>query len=95
MILPERKVWALYQKVSELLLSPKEGWHRMKRKLYAEVQRPEKWVWSREEVLSSLPEVEQVRAESQRGMAQRMRRTNTRKTKEVEKESIKILFDAT
>ena len=40
--LPDRKGWALYWSVSELLLSPKEGWHRMKWKLYAEVQRPEK-----------------------------------------------------
>ena len=26
--LPERKGWALYRRVSELLLSPKEEWHR-------------------------------------------------------------------
>ena len=26
--LPERKGWVLYRRVSELLLSPKEGWHR-------------------------------------------------------------------
>ena len=26
--LPERRVWALYRRVNELLLSPKEGWHR-------------------------------------------------------------------
>ena len=25
--LPERKGWTLYRRVSELLLSPKEGWH--------------------------------------------------------------------
>ena len=42
MIFQERKVWALYRRVSELLLSPKEGWRRMKWKLYAKVQRPEK-----------------------------------------------------
>ena len=28
--LSERKSWALYRRVSELLLSPKEGWRRMK-----------------------------------------------------------------
>ena len=28
--LPERKCWALYRRVSELLLSPKEGWRRIK-----------------------------------------------------------------
>ena len=32
--LPERKGWDLYRRVSELLLSPKEGWRRMKWKLY-------------------------------------------------------------
>ena len=95
MIFQERKVWALYQRVSELLLSPKEGWRRMKQKLYAEVQRPEKRASSWEEGLSSLPEGEWAVAESQRGMMQRMRRVTTRQTKEIEKESINILFDAT
>ena len=38
----ERKHWGLYWRVSELLLSPKEGWRRMKWTLYAEVQRPKK-----------------------------------------------------
>ena len=70
MILQERKVWALYRKVSELLLSPKEGWRRMKWKLYAKVQRPEKRASSWEEGLSSLPEGEWAVAESQRGMTQ-------------------------
>ena len=42
MILPERKEWALYWRVSELLLSPKEGWRRMQWKLYAKGQHPEK-----------------------------------------------------
>ena len=70
MILQERKVWALYRRVSELLLSPKEGWRRMKWKLYAEVQRPEKRASSWEEGLSSLPEGEWAVAESQRGMTQ-------------------------
>ena len=70
MILPERKVWALYRKVSELLLSPKEGWRRIKWKLYAKVQRPEKQESSWEESLSSLPEGEWAVVESQRGMTQ-------------------------
>ena len=70
MILQERKVWALYRRVSELLLSPKEGWRRLKWKLYAEVQRPEKRASSWEEGLSSLPEGEWAVAESQRGMTQ-------------------------
>ena len=70
MILQERKVWALYRRVSELLLSPKEGWRRLKWKLYAEVQRPEKRASSWEEGLSSLPEGECAVAESQRGMTQ-------------------------
>ena len=70
MILLERKVWALYQRVSELLLSPKEGWRSMKWKLYAKVERPEKRASSWEEGLSSLPEGELAVAESQRGMMQ-------------------------
>ena len=70
MILPERKVWALYRKVSELLLSPKEGWRSIKWKLYVKVQRPEKQESSWEESLSSLPEGEWAVAESQRGMTQ-------------------------
>ena len=70
MILPERKVWALYRRVSELLLSPKEGRRSMKWKLYAKVQRPEKWASSWEEGLSSLLEGEWAVAESQRGMTQ-------------------------
>ena len=40
--LPKGKGWALYRRVSQLLLSPKEGWHRMKWKVYAKVQCPEK-----------------------------------------------------
>ena len=90
--LPERKVWALYRRVSELLLSPKEGWRRMKWKLYAEVQRPEKRAYFWEESLSSLPEGEWAAAEPQRRMTQRMRRVTTRQTKGIEKESINILF---
>ena len=62
--------WALYWRVSELLLSPKEGWGRMKWKVYAKVQRPEKWASSWEEGLSSLPEGEGAVPESQRGMTQ-------------------------
>ena len=56
-------------------------------------QRPEKRASSWEEELSSLPEGEWAGAESQRGMTQRMRRITTRQTKEIEKESINILFD--
>ena len=70
MILQERKVWALYRRVSELLLSPKEGWHRMKWKLYAEQQCPEKRAYSWEEGLSSLPEGEWAVTESPRGITQ-------------------------
>ena len=69
-ILPERKVWALYQRVSELLLSLKDGWRRMKWKLYVEAQRPEKQASSWEEGLSSSPESEWAVAESQRGITQ-------------------------
>ena len=54
--------------MSELLLSPKEGWHRMKLKLYAEEQRPEKRASSWEEEMSLLPEGEWAVTESQRGM---------------------------
>ena len=70
MILQERKVWALYRRVSELFLSPKQGWRRMKWKMYVDVQRPEKRASSWEEGLSSLPEGEWAVAESQRGMTQ-------------------------
>ena len=68
--LPERKNWAFYRRVIELLLSTKKGWRRMKWKFYAEVQRPEKRASSWEEGLSSLPEGEWAVAESQRGMTQ-------------------------
>ena len=92
MILPEKKVWALYRRVSELLLSPKEGWRRMKWKFHVKVQRPEKRVSSREEGLGSLPVGEWAVAEFQRDMTQRMRRITTRKTKGIEKESINIFY---
>ena len=62
--LPERKGLALYRRVS------KEGWRRMKWKLYAEVQCPEKRASSWEEGLSSLLEGEWAVAESQRRMTQ-------------------------
>ena len=65
----------------------------MKWKMYAEVQRPEKRTSFWEEGLSSLLEGEWASAESQRGMMQRMRRVTTRQTKDIEKESINILFD--
>ena len=70
MILPERKGWALYRRVSELLLGPKGGWRRMKWNLYAEVHCSEKRASSWEEGLSSLPQDEWAVAESQRGMTQ-------------------------
>ena len=70
MILPVRKEWTLYRRVSELLLTPKEGWRRMKWKLYHDVQSLEKLTSSWEERLSSLPEGEWAVAESQRGMTQ-------------------------
>ena len=70
MALPERKGWALYWRVSELLLSPKQGWRRMKWKLYAKVQRTEKRVSSWGKGLRSLPEGEWAVAESQTGLTQ-------------------------
>ena len=66
MILQERKVWALYWRVNKLLLKSKEGWRRIKWKMYAEVKRPEKRASSWEEGLSSSPEGEWAVAESQR-----------------------------
>ena len=90
MILSERKVWAYYRRVSELLLSPNRGMTQDEVKLYAKVQRPEKQVSFWEEGWSSLPEGEWAVAESQR-----MRRLTTRQTKEIEQESINILFSAT
>ena len=66
----KRMSWALYRRVSELLLSPKEGWRRKKWTFYAKVQRSEKRAFSWGEGLSSLPEGEWPVAESQRGMAQ-------------------------
>ena len=57
-------------RVSELLLSPKEGSRMIKWNYFADVQRPEKQASSWEEGLSSLPEGEWAVAESQRGMTQ-------------------------
>ena len=70
MILLERKGWPLYRRLSELLLSPKEGWRRMKWRLYAKVQRPEERVSSWQEGWSSLPEGEWAVAKPQRGTTQ-------------------------
>ena len=70
MILLERKGWALYRRLSELLLSPKEGWRRMKWRWSAKVQRPEKRTTSWQEGWSSLPEGEWTVAEPQREMTQ-------------------------
>ena len=67
----------------------------MKWKLYAEVQHPEKRIFYWEERLSSLPEGDWAVAKFERGMTQKLRRITTRQTKEIEKESINILFDAT
>ena len=94
MILPKRKGGALSRKVSELSLSPKEGWRRIKRNLYAKVHRPKKRASSWEEGLSSLPEGKWAVAATQRGMMQRMKGMTTRQTKGIEKERINILFDA-
>ena len=55
MILSEKKGWGLYRRVSKLLLSPKEGWRRMKQNPYDKVQRPEKRASPWWEGLSSLP----------------------------------------
>ena len=66
----ESKGCALYRRVSELLLSPEEGWRSMKWKLYAEVQRPEKRASSWEEGTSPLLEGEWAAAESQKGITQ-------------------------
>ena len=68
--LPERKGWVLYRRLSELLLSPKEGWRMIKWNLHAKLQRPENRASSWEEGLSSLLESEWAVAESQRGMTQ-------------------------
>ena len=68
--LPERNGWALCRRVSELLLSLKEGWRRLKWKFYVKVQHPEKRASSWEEELSSLPKGEWAVVESQRGMTQ-------------------------
>ena len=56
--------------VSELLLSPKERWRKMKWKLYADVQCPKKWASSWEEGLSSLMKGKLAVAESHRKMTQ-------------------------
>ena len=61
-----RKGWALYLRVSELLLSPKEGWRRIKWNLYTKTQHPEQPTLSWEQRLSSLPEDNWVVAELQR-----------------------------
>ena len=54
MIFQERKFWAIYRSMSELLLSPKEGWRRLKWTMHVEVQRPEKRASSWEEGLRAL-----------------------------------------
>ena len=68
--LPKKKGGILCLSMSELLLSPKERWRRVKWKLYAEVQCPEKRASSWEKGLSSSPDSEWALAESQRGMTQ-------------------------
>ena len=68
--LPEKKGENLYGRLSELLLSPKEGWRRMKWKLYAKLQRPEKRASPWEKVWSLLPEGKCAVAESQKEMMQ-------------------------
>ena len=59
------------------------------------VQIAEKRASSVEERLSSLPKGEWAVAESQRGMAQRMRKMTARQPNEIEKKSINIMLDAT
>ena len=61
---------SLYWRVTELLLSSKDRWPRMKWKLYVKVQRLEKRESSWQEGFSSLLEGEWAVAESQRGMTQ-------------------------
>ena len=68
--LPKRKGGVLYQRMSELLLNINEGWHRMKWKVYAKVQTPEKWRSSWEEGWNSLPEGEWAVVKSQKLMTQ-------------------------
>ena len=68
--LPERKGWVLYRRVSELILSHNKGGRRMKYKVYAKVQRPEKRISSWKYRLSSLLEGKWAVAESQRSMTQ-------------------------
>ena len=62
---------------------------------YSKLQHPEKQASSWEERLTSLPGGERTVAEPQGGMTQRMRGMATRQKKEIEKESINILTDAT
>ena len=54
MIFQERKFWAIYRSMSELLLNPKEEWRRLKWTMNVEVQRPEKRASSWEEGLRAL-----------------------------------------
>ena len=56
--------------MSELLLSPKEGWCRIKWNLYTKAQRPGKRATFWEKGLIPLPEGEWAVAESQREMTQ-------------------------
>ena len=70
MILQERRGWTHYRRVSELLLSIKDHWRRIKWRLYATVQLTKKRASSWDEGLSSLPEGDCAVAESQRGMTQ-------------------------
>ena len=93
--LSERNGWALFRRVNELLLSPKEGFVRINWNYFANVKGPKKRASSWEKGLSSLPEGEWPIPESQRGVMHRMRRTTSRQIKEIEKESINILFDVT
>ena len=63
----KRKGWALYRTVGELLLSPKEGWRRMKRKFYVKVQHPEKRASSWEEGLSFYRRMSELLLSSKEG----------------------------
>ena len=70
MIFPERKGWALYRRVSELLLCPKDGWRRIKWNLYGKMHPPGKRTSSWVEWLSILSEGKWAVDESQIGMMQ-------------------------
>ena len=60
-ILQRERVKVFYHRVSEVLLSPKKGWHRITGKKYAKVHHSEKWASSRKEGFTFLLERERER----------------------------------